>query len=48
MSSYKIEGTEGLQIPFEGKTYTLLEDIHYELDDIFFRFHVWPEPGSNR
>lgn len=38
MSSYKIEGTEGMQIPFEGKTYTLLEDIHYELDDIFFEF----------
>ena len=38
MPRYKIEGTEGMQIPFEGKTYTLLEDIHYELDDIFFEF----------
>ena len=35
MASCKIEGTKGMQIPFEGKTYTLLEDIHYELDDIF-------------
>ena len=44
MSSYKIEGTKGLQIPFEGKTYTLLEDIRYELDDIFFEFTFGQSP----
>lgn len=44
MSSYKIEGTAGMQIPFEGKTYTLLEDIHYDLDDIFFEFTFGQSP----
>lgn len=44
MASYKIEGTEGLQIPFEGKTYTLLEDIHYDFDDIFFEFTFGQSP----
>lgn len=49
MASYKIEGSKGLQIPFKGKTYTLLEDIHYELDDYLdgFNFTFGQRPDES-
>lgn len=49
MASYKIEGTKGMQIPFEGKTYTLLEDIHYELDNYLdgFNFTFGQRPDES-